>query len=268
MQQSIMSKEVAPRIGHVREDGRVYNGKNPCFKSGEHWATMESFFKRRGASWYEKRAIMDKNVKERALKKEAAAKRAIEAKAIRDEKERLKLLSPKRKKLTIEEKTQRNREAQRRYYLKKNQTKIEARKKVKLAKVIENEAKRAEKAKLSSEKALAKSLRPKRIVLTDEQRAEARRQEKRNYKHARRARINNCDVRATPKMVEEARKQAGDRCYYCGKKAELTLDHFEPLAKGGAHCVSNFVFCCHSCNSRKRDLDPFDFMASNLAVSF
>jgi hypothetical protein len=211
---------------------------------------------------------MDKNVKERALKKEAAAKRAIEAKVIRDEKERLKLLSPKRKKLTIEEKTQRNREAQRRYYLKKNQTKIEARKKVKLAKVIENEAKRAEKAKLSSEKALAKSLRPKRIVLTDEQRAEARRQEKRNYKHARRARINNCDVRATPKMVEEARKQAGDRCYYCGKKAELTLDHFEPLAKGGAHCVSNFVFCCHSCNSRKRDLDPFDFMASNLAVSF
>jgi hypothetical protein len=130
------------------------------------------------------------------------------------------------------------------------------------------EARRIERERLAAEKALAKSLRPKRIVLTDEQRAEARRKGKRNYKHVRRARINNCEVKATPKMVEDARKLAGDRCYYCGKKAELTLDHFEPLAKGGAHCVSNFVFCCHLCNSRKRDLDPFDFMASNLAVSF
>ena len=268
MQQSVMSKEVAPRIGHVREDGRVYNGKNPCFKSGEHWATMESFLKRRGASWYEKRAIMDKNVKERALKKEAAAKRAIEAKAIREEKERLRLPDPKRKKLTIEEKAQRMREAQRRYYLKKNEVEINARIEAKLAKAIKNEAKRTEKKRIAAEKALAKSLRSKRIVLTDEQRAEARRKGKRNYKHARRARINNCEVKATPKMVEDARKSAGDRCYYCGKKAELTLDHFEPLAKGGAHCVSNFVFCCHPCNSRKRDLDPFDFMASNLAVGF
>jgi len=263
-----VSEKIAPRIGHVREDGRVYNGKNPCFKSGEHWATMESFLKMRGASWYEKRAIMDNNVKERALRKKEAANRAMKAKAIREEKERLKLLSPKKGKMTIEEKTQRNREAQRRYYLKKNQAKIEDRKKAKLAKVIENQAKRAKRAKIAAEKALAKSLRPKRIVLTDEQRAEARRKGKRNYKHARRARINNCEVKATPKMVEDARKSAGDRCYYCGKKAELTLDHFEPLAKGGAHCVSNFVFACHPCNSRKRDLDPFDFMASNLAVGF
>ena len=69
---------------------------------------------------------------------------------------------------------------------------------------------------------------------------------------------------STPSL--DARKTAGDRCYYCGKKSKLTLDHFEPLAKGGAHCVSNFVFACFSCNSRKRDLDPFDFMASNVAV--
>lgn len=268
MQLLFMNEKVAPRIGYVREDGRVYNGKNLCFKDGEYWATMESFLKMRGELWYEKRAIMDKNVKERALKKEASAKRAIEAKAIREKKERLRLLDPKRKKLTIEEKAQRMREAQRRYYLKKNEVEINARIEAKLTKAIKNEAKRTEKKRLAAEKALAKSLRPKRIVLTDEQRAEARRKGKRNYKHARRARINNCEVKATLKMVEDARRQAGDRCYYCGKKAELTLDHFEPLAKGGAHCVSNFVFCCHPCNSRKRDLDPFDFMAFNLAVSF
>ena len=268
MQQFVMSKEVAPRIGHVREDGRVYNGKNPCFKSGEHWATMESFLKRRGASWYEKRAIMDNNVKERALRKKEAAKRAMKAKAIREEKERLRLLDPKRKKLTIEEKAQRMREAQRRYYLKKNEVEINARIEAKLAKVIESEAKRAERAKLSAEKALAKFMRPKRVVLTEEQRRGKEKLRKKNYKYVRRARINSCEVKATPQMVEDSMNQAGDRCYYCGKKAKLTLDHFEPLAKGGAHCVSNFVFACHPCNSRKRDLDPFDFMASNLAVGF
>jgi 5-methylcytosine-specific restriction endonuclease McrA len=130
------------------------------------------------------------------------------------------------------------------------------------------EARRIEKAKIAAEKALAKSLRPKRIALTEEQRKEKRKLEKRNYKHVRRARINNCEVKATPKMVEDDRKLAGDRCYYCGKKAELTLDHFEPLAKGGAHCLSNFVFACHPCNSRKRDLDPFEFIAANVPAGF
>ena len=67
---------------------------------------------------------------------------------------------------------------------------------------------------------------------------------------------------------EEAKKNAGDCCYYCGKKCKLTLDHFDSLSKGGAHCVSNFVFACFSCNSRKLDLDPFEFMESNLAISF
>ena len=126
------------------------------------------------------------------------------------------------------------------------------------------EAKRIEKEKRSVALALVNAMRPKRVVLTDEQRKERRRIEKQNYKHRRRAILNNCDVRATPKMIDEAKKRAGDRCYYCGRKGELTLDHFEPLAKGGAHCVSNFVFACFTCNSRKRDLDPFEFMASNI----
>lgn len=131
------------------------------------------------------------------------------------------------------------------------------------ARLIAREAKRVENERIKLER-----LANKKPPITEEQRKEKKRQEKRNYKHTRRARMNNCEVRATPQMVAEARKNAGDRCYYCGKKSELTLDHFEPLAKGGAHCVSNFVFACFSCNSRKRDLDPFDFMASNVASSF
>lgn len=153
--------------------------------------------------------------------------------------------------------------------LAREQRKLEsdARKKIKEeeaeAKRMAREAKRVEKEKIRLDR-----LANKKPPLTEEQRKEKKRQAKRNYKHTRRARINNCEVRATPQMIADARKNAGDRCYYCGKKAELTLDHFEPLAKGGAHCVSNFVFACFSCNSRKRDLDPFDFMAANIAESF
>lgn len=129
-------------------------------------------------------------------------------------------------------------------------------------------ARREERERVYAERALAKSMRLKRVELTEEQRKENKRQFKRNYKHVRRARINNCEIKATPKVVEEAKKNAGDRCCYCGKKGNLTLDHFEPLSKGGAHCVSNFAFCCFSCNSKKRDLDPFEFMASNPAIDF
>ena len=270
-----MQKIGVPKIGDIREDGRVYNGKNSCFKNGEYWATMEAFLKNRGDSWYEKRAVMDANVKARLLEKEASAKRAQEARAIREKRKEFELLNPKRKKLTIEEKSQRNKDAQRRHYLKKNEVKIEARKEARRAKAISNEAKRiersnrlVERAKKKDDEELAKSLRPKRVFLTADQRKENKKQGKRNYKHVRRARINNCEVKATPKIIEEAKKNAGDRCYYCGRKCKLTLDHFESLAKGGAHCVSNIVFACFSCNSRKRDLDPFEFMASNLAISF
>jgi 5-methylcytosine-specific restriction endonuclease McrA len=267
-----MQKIGVPKIGDIREDGRVYNGKNSCFKNGECWATMEAFLKIRGDSWYEKRAVMDANVETRLLEKEASAKRAQEARNIREERERLKLLIPKKKVLTTEEKFQRSRDNKRRHYLKKNEAKTKARKEAKAIKVeaerVEKIKRLAEKAKKKEEAALAKSLRPKRVLLTAEQRKENERQGKRNYKHVRRARINNCEVKATPKIVEEARKNAGDRCYYCGKKCKLTLDHFDSLSKGGAHCVSNFVFACFSCNSRKRDLDPFEFMESNLAISF
>ena len=286
-----------PKIGYIREDGRVYNGKNLCFKGGEYWATMDAFLKARGSSWYEKRAIMDENVKARALEKKEIFKRVQKAKIVREERNRLNSLKPKRRPkknyATIEEKKEalkewdkerratdpayakRQKENSLRHYYKINAEKIAKRKEAKQAKANEDEAKRIERnerlierAKKKEEAALVKSLRPKRVVLTEEQRKEAKRQGKRNYKHVRRARINSCEVKATPKIIEEARKNAGDRCYYCGRKSKLTLDHFDPLAKGGAHCISNLVFACFSCNSRKRDLDPFEFMASNVAISF
>lgn len=41
-------------------------------------------------------------------------------------------------------------------------------------------------------------------------------------------------------------------CAYCLRSAlELTLDHIEPVSKGGRHTLCNVVPACKSCNSRK-----------------
>lgn len=45
----------------------------------------------------------------------------------------------------------------------------------------------------------------------------------------------------------------GHRCAYCAATGKLTMDHVDPLAKGGAHDVANVVPACGSCNSRKHD---------------
>jgi len=61
------------------------------------------------------------------------------------------------------------------------------------------------------------------------------------------------------------------RCHYCGKgnlKAEsdtasqlATLDHVQPLAKGGLRFhSSNIVIACSPCNSRKQDKSVEEFL--------
>lgn len=42
----------------------------------------------------------------------------------------------------------------------------------------------------------------------------------------------------------------GNRCKYCGKKAE-GLDHVVPISRGGADCPENVVACCVVCNRSK-----------------
>ena len=273
------------RKGDIRHDGKVFFGKNKNCIGGEYWMEMDHFLRACGQDYYEKRDAYQKYLIEMArTKDERALKQRIKqseqyhkTKHLTAEKRREShkrshakmLLDPVRLE-KYKAKNERFKAKQReKSKLAREKRKIEsdARKKIKAeekeAKRIAREAKRVENEKIRLER-----LANKKPPVTEEHRKEKKRQYRRNYKHARRARINNCDVRATTQMVADARKTAGDRCYYCGKKGELTLDHFEPLAKGGAHCVSNFVFACFSCNSRKRDLDPFDFMASNVAASF
>lgn len=48
------------------------------------------------------------------------------------------------------------------------------------------------------------------------------------------------------------------RCAYCGVSeidvgAELTVDHFQPVSRGGTDDLSNWVYACHPCNEFKGD---------------
>lgn len=52
-------------------------------------------------------------------------------------------------------------------------------------------------------------------------------------------------------------------CGYCGVceedvGAELTIDHFQPIAHGGTDIPENLVYCCPACNSFKADYWPDD----------
>ena len=56
---------------------------------------------------------------------------------------------------------------------------------------------------------------------------------------------------------------AKGRCALCGRKItldEMTLDHIEPLAMGGADAVENLQACCLACNRFKGSVLPVDFM--------
>lgn len=44
----------------------------------------------------------------------------------------------------------------------------------------------------------------------------------------------------------------GNRCQYCGAKAE-SIDHIRPRSKGGPHTWDNVVAACRPCNTKKRD---------------
>ena len=52
------------------------------------------------------------------------------------------------------------------------------------------------------------------------------------------------------------------KCFHCNKKLDFTntssvhLDHYIPLSKGGAHCISNLVWSCSFCNISKKDKMP------------
>lgn len=50
-------------------------------------------------------------------------------------------------------------------------------------------------------------------------------------------------------------------CFYClSNKKKLTMDHVDPLSKGGRHHIDNVVPACADCNNRKNAKEYWAFI--------
>lgn len=80
----------------------------------------------------------------------------------------------------------------------------------------------------------------------------------RAYTAKRRSQKNNayCDLSA------EGLRQlmAKGKCFYCGAVVNLEYDHFIPLTSGGLTTKANGVVACRSCNARKHNKTPQEFL--------
>ncbi len=58
------------------------------------------------------------------------------------------------------------------------------------------------------------------------------------------------------------RKRSSGICHYCNNNFppnELTMDHVIPLSRGGKSQKFNLVPCCKECNTKKKQLLPFEW---------
>jgi len=56
----------------------------------------------------------------------------------------------------------------------------------------------------------------------------------------------------------QVRMRTDSACEYCGVTeinagGELTIDHYQPQARGGSDSLDNLVYACHRCNQYKAD---------------
>ena len=91
-------------------------------------------------------------------------------------------------------------------------------------------------------------------TLTDEERKQRKRQERRRYKSLKRgASVSEPYSRQDILDMYHA-------CLACGTKDDLTLDHVVPLALGGADSEDNIQVLCRSCNSSKGARSSMDYL--------
>lgn len=50
------------------------------------------------------------------------------------------------------------------------------------------------------------------------------------------------------------------KCFYCGERRKLIVEHIKPIARGGHHSAFNLVGACAKCNASKWAHHPNDFI--------
>lgn len=86
----------------------------------------------------------------------------------------------------------------------------------------------------------------------------------------RRVTLSKVENTLTTQEWEAVVQSFGGRCVYCGSGSKkITMDHIQPISKGGAHSKENVVPACKSCNSRKGAKDPalFEFVVHPKPIS-
>jgi 5-methylcytosine-specific restriction endonuclease McrA len=79
----------------------------------------------------------------------------------------------------------------------------------------------------------------------------------------RRERKRNLNEKSfTHQHIKQIKQKFENKCFHCGEKEKLALDHFYPLSKGFPLTEDNCVILCKSCNSSKCNKDPRDFFSS------
>lgn len=57
----------------------------------------------------------------------------------------------------------------------------------------------------------------------------------------------------------------GSECHLCGepitKAKDITIDHWEPVSKGGSDTIDNYRLAHYDCNQLKANMTPEDFRA-------
>ncbi len=74
----------------------------------------------------------------------------------------------------------------------------------------------------------------------------------------------------SPDVRKGVRLRANSSCEFCGVSeqdsgGQLTIDHFQPLSKGGNDHPQNLIYCCSRCNLYNHDYFPKDSDAPMLS---
>jgi 5-methylcytosine-specific restriction endonuclease McrA len=84
----------------------------------------------------------------------------------------------------------------------------------------------------------------------------------RRGQHKRRSKVQDAGT-YTNEQWQERLAEYNYCCAYCYKPFpvnELTVDHMQPISRGGTNTIDNLVPACKSCNSRKNINTPLEML--------